>query len=138
MTVAKSRRVYALVMTSEENGVHQHVSLWARKREPDLMRREIERALSKDTNASRIAVTLEKLQLVPAKGVAGLPMAYAVALTYQGTDGPAQSVEVFNRHEDAEAARESHERSFNDGSRPGLIALTLHDDLLITPAIDGE
>jgi hypothetical protein len=51
--------------------------------------------------------------------------------------GAEQSVEVFERREDAEAARQSHETAFNDGSRQGLIALTLHDDLLVTPAIDG-
>jgi hypothetical protein len=138
-TTSKPKTVYALVMTFEENGIRQRVSLWARKREPDSFRRNFEQAINrKDSGARLIALTLEKFKIAPAEGVAGLPTAYAVALTYQGDDGTEQSVELFNRRKDAEAARASHERAFNDGSGQGPIALTLHDDLLITPAIEAD
>ena len=134
------RTVYALVLTWEEKGdVKQRVSVFSLKGNASSRQRAFVPAVKEDENARLIADTLEKLEVIPVLDDDGLFLAtHAVALTWEGDNGVEQTIELFERCEDAEAARDRHAHAFANG-RPGLlIALTCEKTSITAPISEGD
>jgi hypothetical protein len=140
MDTAKPRTVYALVLTFEEEAeIKQEIRLWSLKGNADSLRRNFFEAVTRTGDARLFGDTLEKLQVVPILNDDGFGLAaHAVAATWQGETGVEQSIELFEREEQAAEARRRLEQSFENGSRSGLIALTCEKTPIAAPISEGE
>lgn len=137
----KPRTVYALVLTFEENGqLHQQVKVYSLKGNASSLQRAFVSSIQRDANARLVADTLDRLEVVPVLDDEGLFLAaHAVALTWEGENGADQTIELFERAEDAKAARDRHERAFAEEPRSGrLISLAYEKVQIIAPISEGD
>lgn len=138
----KLRTVYAVVLTFEEKGeVKQWVHLFSLKGNASSWQRNFGSAIKKDPNARLFCDQLEQLKVITVLDDDELFLAtHALALTWENGNGEfEQSIELFERDEEAQARREQYERAFADGSRSGrLIALTCEKTQITAPISEGE
>lgn len=141
MKTVKPRTVYAVLLTFEEKGkLSQRVELYSLKGNASSLHRAFVSAMARDDKVHLFGAKLEQFKVVPVLDDDKSFLAtHAVALTWEGDDGVEQTIELFERSEDAEAALAQHEQAFANGSGPGrLIALTCKKERITAPISEGD
>jgi hypothetical protein len=141
METVKPRTVYAVLLTFEEKGkLSQRVELYSLKGNASSLHRAFVSAITRDDKVHLYGAKLEQFKVVPVLDDNKSFLAtHAVALTWEGENGVEQTIELFERSEDAEAARFQHEQAFADGSGPGrLVALTCAKTTITAPISEGD